>query len=141
MREEDIPKTAFRCHYGHSEFLSMPFGLTNDPATFLSCMNNIFHKQLHKFVLVFLDVILIYIKTWKEHLHHLEKVFKILHDQYLFSKLSKCEFGFTKLLYLGCIIGKDGVMVDMEKIKAILEWHHPQSLTEIRGLIGTIKSL
>ena len=84
MREEDIPKTAFRCHYGHFEFVAMPFGLTNAPAKFQSCMNNIFHKQVRKFVLVLFDDILIYNKTWKEHLHHLEEVLKILHDQSFF---------------------------------------------------------
>ena len=87
MREEDIPKTAFRCHYGHFEFVSMPFGLTNAPATFQSCMNNIFHKQI-------------------------------------------------QLLYIGHIIGQDGVKVDMDKIRVILEWTHPKSLTELRGFIG-----
>ena len=88
MREEDIPlKTIFRCHYGHFELFAMPFGLTNAPATFQSCMNNIFHKQICKFVLVFFDDILIYTKTWKEHLHHLEEVLTILHDQYLFVKM------------------------------------------------------
>ena len=97
MREQDIPKTAFRCHYGHFEFVSMPFGLKNEPDTFRSCMNNIFHKKIRKFVLVFFDDILIYSKTWKEHLHHLEEVLKILHDQSLFAKLSKCEFGLTEL--------------------------------------------
>ena len=107
MREEDIPKTAFICHYGHFEFVAMPFGLTNAPATFQLCMNNIFHKKLLKFVLVFFDNIRIYIKTWKEHLHHLEVVLKILHDQYLFAKLSKCEFGLTEILYIGHIIGQD----------------------------------
>ena len=100
MEEEDIPKTAFRCHYGHFEFLAMPFGLTNAPTTFQSCMNTIFHKKLRNFFLVFFDDILIYSKTWNEHLHHLEFVLIFLHDQYLFAKLSKCDFGLTKLLYV-----------------------------------------
>ena len=119
MRKDDILKTAFRCHYGHFEFLSMPFGLTNAPATFQSCMNNIFHKQLHKFILAFFDVILIYSKTWEEHLHHLEEVLTILHDQSLFD--------LTYILYIGHIIGQDGVKVDMEKIRAIIEWLHPKN--------------
>ena len=105
MREEDIPKTTFRCYYGHFEFVAMPFVLTNSPTTFQSCMNNIFHKKIRKFVLVFFNDILIYNKTCKEHLHHLEVVLKILHDQSLFAKLSKCELGLTNLLYLGHIIG------------------------------------
>ena len=95
MREEDIPKTTFRCHYGHFEFVSISFGLTNAPYTFQTWMNNIFHKKLHEFLLFFFDDILIYSRTWKEHVHHLEVVLKILHDQYLFAKLSKSEFGLT----------------------------------------------
>ena len=91
MREENIPKTSFKCHYGHFEFVSIPFGLTNAPTIFQSCMNNIFHKQLRNFVLVLFDDILIYSKTWKEHLHHLEVVLQILHDQSLFAKLSKFD--------------------------------------------------
>ena len=129
MREEDIPKTAFRCHYGYHESLAMHFGLTNAPATFQSRMNNIFHNQLRKFVLVFFDDILIYSKTWKEHLHHLEVVLKILHDQSLFVKSSKCEFDLTKHLYLGHIVGKDGVKVDLEKIKVFIGWPCPKNLT------------
>ena len=89
-------------------------------------MDNIFHKKIRKFVLVFFDDILIHNKTWKEHLHHLEEVLKILHDQSLFAKLSKCEFGLTDLLYLGHIISEYGVKVDMEKIRAIIEWPHPK---------------
>ena len=135
MKEEDIPKDAFKCHYGHFEFLAMPFGLTQAPATFQSWMRNIFHKKILKFVLVFFDDILIYIKTWKEHLHHLEVVLKILHDQSLFAKLSKCEFGMTELLYLGHTIGQDGVKVDLEKIKSIIEWPCPTNLIEFRGFI------
>ena len=136
MREEDIAKTAFRCNYGHFEFVVIPFGLKNEPATFQSCMKNIFHKQLRKFVLVFFDGILIYSKTWKEHLHHIEEGIKNLHDQYLFSKLSKYKFRLTELLHIGYIIGQYGVKVDMEKIRAILEWLRPKSLTKLRGFIG-----
>ena len=100
MREEDIPKTAFKCHYGHFDFFVMHFGLKNTPTTFQSCIKNIFHKQIRNVVLVFFEDILIYNKTWKEHLHHLEEVLKILHDHSLFAKLSKCDFGLTETLYL-----------------------------------------
>ena len=103
MREEDIPKTAYICHYGHFEVVTMKFGLKNAPTTFQSCMNNIFHNQLSNFVLFFFDDILIYSKTWKEHLHHLEEVLKILHDQSLLAMLSKCEFRLKE--NLGHIIG------------------------------------
>ena len=113
----------------------MPFRLTNDPSTFQSCINNIFHKQIHNFVLVLFDDILIYSKTWKEHLYHLEVVLKILHDQSLFSKLSKGDFGMTEILYLGHIIGQDGVKVDLEKIKSIIEWPCPTNIIEFRGFI------
>ena len=118
------------------EFVSIPFGLKNAPTTFQSCMKNIFHKQIRNVVLVFFEDILIYNKTWKEHLHHLEEVLKILHDQYLFAKLPKYEFGLTELLYLGHIIGQLGVKVDMEKIRFVIEWPRPKNLTELRGFIG-----
>lgn len=111
MREQDIPKIAFHCHYGHFEFLVMPFGLTNAPATFQSCMNHVFRRQLRCFVLVFFDDILIYSRTWEEHLQHLEGVLHILEEQQLLAKLSKCEFGLTEMLYLGHVIREDGVKV------------------------------
>ena len=114
----------------------MPFGLKNTHVTSQSCMNNIFHNQLHKFLLFLFYDILIYSKTLKEHLHHLEEVFKILHDHSLFDKLSKCEFGLKEILYLRKIIVQYGVKVDMEKIRAILECPHPKILTELRGIIG-----
>jgi hypothetical protein len=104
VREQDVHKTTFRCHYGHYEFLVMPFGLTNAPATFQSCMNHIFNKQLWKFLLVFFDDLLIYNRTWEDHLRHLDEILGIMGEQSLYAKASKCEFGMTKILYLGHVI-------------------------------------
>jgi hypothetical protein len=104
MKEQDIEKTTFQCHFGHFEFLVMPFRLTNAPATFQSCTNHIFKGQLRKSVLVFFNDILVYRKTWLEHMGHLEEVLSIMEAQSLYAKESKCEFGMTELLYLGHII-------------------------------------
>ena len=114
--------------------LACPF-ITNSPTTFQSCINNIYQKQICNFVWVFFDDILVYSKTWKEHLHHLEEVLKIPHGQTLFTNMSKYEFGLTEVLYLGHIICRYGVKVDMEKIRAILECPRPKNLTELRGFI------
>jgi hypothetical protein len=136
MREENIPKTAFRCHYGHYEFLVMPFGLTNAPATFQSCMNHVFNKQLRKHIIVFFDDLLIYRKTWEEHLQHVEQILTIMEGQSLIAKEFKCEFGMTKVLYLGHIIGFKGVQVHQENIQVIVEWPTPKTLTELSGFLG-----
>ena len=97
----------------------MPFGLTNAPETFQSCMNHIFHGHLRKFALVFFYDILIYSRTWEEHLQHIEAILCIIKEKKSYAKLSKCEFGLTEMLYLGHIIGVDGVRVHEEKICAI----------------------
>ena len=99
----------------------MPFGLTNAPATFHSCMTNIFKTQLRKYLLVFFDNILIYSRTWEEHLRHLDEVLSILQQQSLYAKMSKCEFGMQEILYLRHVIGANGVQVHLEKIQAILD--------------------
>jgi hypothetical protein len=109
MREQDVPKTAFRCYYDHYEFLVMPFGLPNSPATFQSCMNHVFNKKLRKFLLFFFDDLLIYRKTWEEHIQHVEQIPSIMEGKSLYDKESKCEFGMTEVLYLGHIIGVKGV--------------------------------
>jgi hypothetical protein len=105
MREGDEYKTASRFHYGHYEFLVMHFGLTNTPATFQSCMNHTFSQHLRKHLLVFFDDILVYSRTWEEHLQHLDEVLGILDKHELYAKFSKCEFGLREMLYLGHVIG------------------------------------
>jgi hypothetical protein len=90
IREKDIENTTFRCHFGNFDFLVMPFGLTNAPTTFQYCMNHIFINQLWKYLLVFFDDILIYNKTWEEHLKHLDEVLSIIQSQLLYAKESKC---------------------------------------------------
>jgi hypothetical protein len=133
IREQDIEKTTFRCHFGHFEFLVMPFGLTNAPATFQSCMNHIVRDQLRKSVLVFFDDILIYSRSWQEHMRHLDEVLSIMEAQSLYAKESKWEFDMTKLLYLGHIISAPGVQVHQEKIRVILDWPMPKKMTELRS--------
>lgn len=133
VREEDIPKTAFRTHESHYEFVVMPFGLTNTPFTFQSLMNDLFRPYLRKFVLVFFDDILVYSKNWQDHLLHLHIVLKILFSNQLFAKQSKCHFGVTQVDYLGHLISSEGLVVDPTKINSILQ--QPVSTT-IRGVWG-----
>jgi hypothetical protein len=136
MKETDIPKTAFRTHEGHYEFLVMPFGLCNAPSTFQSLMNHVFRHFLRHFVLVFFDDILIYSKTWTYHLAHVDRVLHLLSQHQLFLKQSKCAFGASKVKYLGHLVGKDGVRVDPKKIEAMQNWPHPKTLKSLRGFLG-----
>jgi hypothetical protein len=136
MKESDIPKTAFHTHEGHYEFLVMPFGLCNAPSTFQSLMNHVFRPFLRHFVLVFFDDILIYSKTWKDHLTHVDQVLSLLAQHQLFLKQSKCAFGASEVEYLGHLVGKDGVRVDPKKIEAMQDWLHPKTLKSLRGFLG-----
>jgi hypothetical protein len=122
IKDEDIHKTTFRTRYSHYEFVVVPFGLTNAPTTFMCLMNGVFSKYLDKFVLVFIDDILIYSKSEAEHEEHLRIVLQILREQQLYAKFNKCEFYQKQVHYLGHIISEQGIVVDLEKIKAIMDW-------------------
>ena len=114
--ESDIYKIAFRTRYGHYEFTMVPFGLTNAPAVFMSLMNWVFYTFLDKFVVVFLDGILIYSGDEKEHKEHLRQVLQRLRENQLFGNLSKCAFFRREVHYLGHVISGDGILVDPSKI-------------------------
>ncbi|XP_058784061.1 uncharacterized protein LOC131658827 [Vicia villosa] len=136
VASEDTHKTAFRTFDGHYEFLVMPFGLTNAPSTFQSAMNDLLRPYLRKFVLVFFDDILIYSPTFHDHLVHLQVVFDLLKANSFYAKMSKCVFAVDKVDYLGHVISVGGVAPDPEKVKAILDWPPPRSLTTLRGFLG-----
>ena len=130
MRHEDIPKTNFRTHEGHYDFLVMPFGLTNTPSTFQSLMNSIFKPFLIKFVLVFFDDTLIYNKSWEEYVQHVDKVLQLLEEQQIYAKLSKCAFGVQEVEYWGQIVSHEGVKVDPNKIKVCERMANSQNFEE-----------
>ena len=110
----------------------MPFGLTNAPSTFQGLMNSIFKPFLRKFVLVFFDDIIIYSKSWKDHVEHVDKVLQLLEEKQLFAKRSKCFFGVQEVEYLGHTVSYEGVKVDSSKIKAIKEWKIHTSIKHLR---------
>nr|GEY24909.1 hypothetical protein [Tanacetum cinerariifolium] len=120
--EEDIPKTAFRTRYGHYEFQVLPFGLTNAPAVFMDLMNRVCKPYIDRFVIVFIDDILIYSKNKKEYEGHLKLILKLLKEEKLYAKFSKCEFWLSKVKFLGHVIDSEGIRVDPVKIEAIKDW-------------------
>jgi hypothetical protein len=136
MKEAGIPKTSFRTHEGHYELLVIPFGLCNAPSTFQSLMNHVFRPFLHNRVLVFFDDILIYRKTWTDHLDHVDRVLHLLSQHQLFLKQSKCAFGASEVEYLGHIVGNNGVRVDPKNIESMQDWPHPKTLKILRGFLG-----
>jgi hypothetical protein len=129
-------KTAFRTHQGLYEFLVMPFGLTNAPATFQHIMNTIFSQFLHKFVLVFMDDILVYSPTLEAHIQHLTLVFQVLTKHHFFIKESKCLFAQQSLEYLGHVITTQGITTYPSKVAAVNRWPAPSNVKELRGFLG-----
>ncbi|GJZ91450.1 putative reverse transcriptase domain-containing protein [Tanacetum coccineum] len=136
VQKEDIPKTAFRTRYGHYEFQVMPFGLTNAPAVFMDLMNRVCKPYLDKFVIVFINDILIYSKNQKEHEEHLKQILELLKKEELYAKFSKCEFWIPKVQFLGHVIDSEGIHVDPAKIESIKDWTSPKPPTEIRQFLS-----
>ncbi|GJW61088.1 putative reverse transcriptase domain-containing protein [Tanacetum coccineum] len=136
VQEEDIPKTAFRTRYGHFKFTVMPFRLTNAPAIFMDLMNRVCKPYLDKFVIVFIDDILIYSKSEEEHEVHLKTILDLLKKEKLYAKFSKCEFWLKEVQFLGHVVNRDGIHVDPSKVELVKNWKTLESSTEIRLFLG-----
>ena len=133
MRETDIHKTAFASRYDSFEYLIMPFGLCNAPATFQCVMNTILWEGLNKFALVFLDDILVYSKTKEEHLRHIREVLTRLRSAKFYGRLKKCDFFRTEVEYLGFDVGATGIKPSLSKVQAILNWPTPECVNDVRS--------
>ncbi|GJY77957.1 putative reverse transcriptase domain-containing protein [Tanacetum coccineum] len=136
VHEDDIPKTAFRTRYGHFEFTVMPFGLTNAPVVFMDLMNRVCRPYLDKFVIVFIDNILIYSKTREEHVDHLRIVLGLLKKEKLYAKFSKCEFWLREVQFLRHVINGNGIHVDPSKIEAVKNRKAPRTPSKVRSFLG-----
>ncbi|KAI3770484.1 hypothetical protein L6452_01618 [Arctium lappa] len=136
VREEDVPKTAFRTRYGHYEFLVMPFGMTNALATFMDLMNRVCKPYLDKFIIVSIDDILIYSRTEKEHEQYLWAVLSLLKREKMYAKFSKCELWLREVQFLGHVVTEEGIKVDPTKVDAIKRWEPSRTLSEVRSFLG-----
>jgi hypothetical protein len=136
IRPSDIPKTSFSTRYGLYEFTVMSFGLTNAPAYFMNLMSKVFMEYLDKFVVVFIDDILIYSKNDSDHEEHLQLVLQKLRDNQLYAKYSKCEFWLDEVPFLGHIISNGGISEDPAKVREIVGWKIPSLVTKIQSFLG-----
>ncbi|GJR39271.1 putative reverse transcriptase domain-containing protein [Tanacetum coccineum] len=136
VHEDDIPKITFKTSYGHFEFTVMPFGLTNAPAVFMDLMNRVCRPYHDKFVIMFIDDILIYSKTREEHVEHLRLVLELLKKEKLYEKFSKCEFSLREVQLLRHVINGNGIHVDPSKIEAVKNWKAPRTPSEVRSFLG-----
>jgi hypothetical protein len=131
IRPKYVPKTAFSNRYGLYEYLVMSIGLTNAPAHFMYLMNSVFMTKLDKFVVIFIDDILIYSKSEEEHVQHLQFILQRLCDHQLYLKFSKCAFWLKGVPFLGHVISVEGIAVDPSKVQKVLDWKSPKSVTQI----------
>jgi hypothetical protein len=136
VAEQDISKTAFSCRYGHFQFRVMPFGLTSAPSTFQRLVNDVFRQHLDDFVVTYLDDILVFSKSAKEHAAHLRIVFALLRKHKLYAKASKCQLGCESLPFLGHIVGRNGIAMDPAKVKAVQDWPTPSNVHHVRAFLG-----
>ena len=136
VQEGDVPKTSFRTRYGHYEFRVMPFGLTNAPATFMDLINRVFQSYLDRFVIDFIDDILVYSSSPKERSEHLRIVLQTLREQQLYAKLSKFQFWLNRVAFLGHVISAEGVSVDPQKIEVVVSWKPLKNVSEVRSFLG-----
>jgi hypothetical protein len=136
IREEDILKTAFFTRYSLYEYLVIPFGLTNAPAHLMYLMNSVFMAKLDKFVMVFINDILVYSKNKEEHEGHLRIVLQRLRDHQLYAKYSKCEFWLGEVPFLGHVISSERISVDPGKVRNVLDWKPLMIVHQIRSFIG-----
>jgi hypothetical protein len=136
IRASDIPKTAFSTRYGLYEFLVMSFGLTNAPAYFMYLMNSVLMPELDKFVVVFIDDILVYSKNEEEHAGHLHVVLQHLREHCLYAKLSKCDFWLKEIKFLGHTISQAGITIDPDKVQEVMNWKPPMTVRQIRSFLG-----
>ena len=124
--------------YGLFEYLVLPFGLTNAPATFMTLMNDVFRECLDKFTMVYLDDILIYSSTYKEHIDHIRQALSLLRENSLFAKMSKCEFAKNSVEYLGHVISDHGFSMEEDKINSIQNWHRPACKRDVQSFLGLV---
>jgi hypothetical protein len=136
IREQDIPKTAFTTWYGLYKFVVVSFGLTNAPTYFMNLMNKVFMEELGRFVVVFIDDILIYSETMEEHEEHLRIVLERLRQQKLYAKFSKCEFWMEKVAFLGHLLSVEGIIVDPSKVESVTKREQPLNVTDVRSFLG-----
>ncbi|GJU49006.1 putative reverse transcriptase domain-containing protein, partial [Tanacetum coccineum] len=136
VRNEDILKTAFRTRYGHYEFQVMPFGLTNEPAVFMDLMNSVCKPYLEKFIIMFIDDILIYSRNEEDCANHLRIILELLRKEKLYAKFSKCDLWIRIVQFLGHLINNQGLHVDPAKIEAVKKWTSPTTPIEIRQFLG-----
>jgi hypothetical protein len=138
IRATDIPKTAFITRYGLYEYMVMSFGLINAPTYFMYLMNKVIIEYLDKFMVIFIDDILIFSKNEEEHDEHLRLVLQKFRENQLYAKLSKYEFWLKEVSFLGHIISEGGISVHPSKVKDVLSWNTSQNVSDIRSFLGLV---